>query len=178
MVEAEMVRKSVQQQEALRRSRERSRAKQAAETLLPPEDVGRLDALPLRSPTETDRRRLAASICGWCGGPIEYKARGRIPKWCSAACRQRAWEQSRAAASGRSAVQVIERRVEIPTQRPAPSPARPRHAEWIGVLDELATQLDTGAIYDRDLSALTGSLNRVLEAFERRPHVRHRARDR
>ncbi len=28
------------------------------------------------------------------------------------------------------------------------------------------------------LPALTGSLNRVLEAFERRPHVRHRAGDR
>jgi hypothetical protein len=166
-----MARKSARQQEALRRARERQRAKDAAETLSP-EEVGRLEAMPFRSPTETDRRRLAASTCGWCGGPIEYKARGPIPKWCSAACRQRAWEQSRAAASGRSAVQVIERRVEIPVQQPTPSPAWPRHQEWVSVLGELATQLDAGAVYDRDLPDLTAALNRVLDAFSRRHHGR------
>lgn len=130
--------------------------------------------MPFRRLTETDRRRLAASSCGWCGGPIEYKARGRIPKWCSAACRQRAWEQSRAATSGRSAVQVVERRVEIPVEKQALPPARPRHADWVGVLNELARQLDTGDIYDRDLPELTGALNQVLDAFGRRPYV-HRA---
>lgn len=130
--------------------------------------------MPFRSPTETDRRRLAASSCGWCGGPIEYKARGRIPKWCSARCRQRAWEQSRAAASGRSAVQVIERRIEIPVQQPTTSQS-PRHQQWVPVLDELATQLNTGAIYDRDLQELIPALNRVLEAFGRRPYVRRQA---
>jgi len=51
--------------------------------------------------SETQRRRNAATVCGWCQGPIQIKAAGRIPKWCSPACRQRAWEQSRAAASGR-----------------------------------------------------------------------------
>lgn len=127
--------------------------------------------MPFRRLTETDRRRLAASSCGWCGGPIDYKARGRIPKWCSAACRPRAWEQSRAAASGRSAVQVVERRVEVPVEKPTPPPAHPRHAEWVGVLNELAQQLDTGAIYDRDLLELTGAMNEVLDAFGRRPYV-------
>lgn len=165
-----MIRKSVRQQEALRRARERQRAKEAAEHLAP-EEIRRLEAMPFRRLTETDRRRLAASTCAWCGGPIEYKARGRIPKWCSAGCRQRAWEQSRAAASGRSAVRVIERRVEIPIEKPASLPARPRHAEWIGVLNELAEQLDTGAVYDRDLPELTGALNGVLDAFGRRPYV-------
>jgi hypothetical protein len=169
MVEAAVVRKSVRQQEALRRARERQRAKDAAETL-PPEDVRRLEAMPFRSPTETDRRRLAASTCGWCGGPIGYKARGRIPKWCSASCRQRAWEQTRAASSGRSAVQIVERRIEIPTQQPMPSPSRPRHQEWVAMLGDLATQLDAGAVYDRDLPALTSALNVVLDAFSRRTH--------
>ena len=51
--------------------------------------------------SETQRRRNAATVCGWCQGPIQIKAAGRIPKWCSPACRQRNWEQSRAAASGR-----------------------------------------------------------------------------
>ncbi|MEO8887794.1 MAG: hypothetical protein ABI429_00620 [Jatrophihabitantaceae bacterium] len=40
------------------------------------------------------------------------------------------------------------------------------------MLDELAAQLDTGALYDRDLPELTGALNRVLDAFGRRPNVR------
>lgn len=169
-----MGRKSVRQHEALRRARERQRAKDAAENLSP-EKVRRLEAMPFRRLTETDRRRLAASSCGWCGGPIEYKARGRIPTWCSASCRQRAWEQSRAAASGRSAVQVVERRVEIPVEQQTPPPPRPRHAEWVGVLTELARQLDTGDIYDRDLPELTGALNQVLDAFGRRPYIRRQA---
>jgi len=171
-----VVRKSVRQQEELRRERERKHARDAAETLSP-EQIRRLAAMPFRRLTETDRRRLAASTCGWCKGPIEYKARGRIPKWCSAACRQRAWEQSRAAASGRSAVQIVERRVEVPVQQPAPPTAnfRPRHRQWVDVLDELAAQLDTGSIYDRDLPELTGALNRALEAFGRHPYVRQQA---
>jgi hypothetical protein len=69
-------------------------------------------------------RRAAASTCGWCGGAIEIRARGRIPKWCSAACRQRAWEQSRAAASGRCAVEVVERVVRVPGRARAGATAR------------------------------------------------------
>ena len=171
-----MTRTSVRHQEALRRARERQRVKVAAETLSP-EQISRLEAMPFRRLTETDRRRLAASTCGWCKGPIEYKARGRIPKWCSAACRQRAWEQSRAAASGRSAVQIVERWIEVPVPQPAPPTAtfRPRHRQWVDVLDELAAQLDTGSIYDRDLPELTGALNRALDAFGRHPYVRQQA---
>ena len=58
-------------------------------------------------------RRAAATACGWCGGPITARARGPIPRWCSATCRHRAWEQTRAAASGRAAVQIVERRVQV-----------------------------------------------------------------
>lgn len=40
-------------------------------------------------------------------------SRGRVPKWCSASCRHRAWEQRRAAEAGLAAVEVVDRRVEV-----------------------------------------------------------------
>lgn len=118
----------------------------------------------------TDRRR-AATTCGWCGGPIQPKPRGRIPTWCSPACRQRAWEQSRAAASGRAAVRVVERRVEVPTRLPL------TRRDWPQVLQDLAQQVDDGRIYDRDLPGLGVALRAVLDAYDRRPYVRLRAAD-
>ncbi len=70
-------------------------------------------------------RRAAARTCGWCGGPITPKSRGPIPQWCSATCRHRAWEQTRATTSDRPAVQMVERVVEVriplvPTRRDWP----------------------------------------------------------
>ena len=101
---------------------------------------------------------------------MQPKARGRIPTWCSASCRQRAWEQSRAAASGRSAVRVVERRVEVKV------PATPTRRDWTGLLDELTRQLDDGRIYDRDLTGLAEALSSVVDAYSRRPYVRDRSR--
>ncbi len=63
---------------------------------------------------DTTVARAVSAPCAWCGGRITPAARGPIPKWCSATCRHRAWEQTRAAASGRCAVEVLERRVEVP----------------------------------------------------------------
>lgn len=121
--------------------------------------------------TNDQRRRQAATRCGWCRGPIETKARGRIPKWCSATCRQRAWEQSRAAASGRSAVEVVERVVEIPV-RPIPGVAiarHPQHQEWPPLLEELARQLQTGGlVYDRDLRSIARAVDQVDVALKTR----------
>ncbi|MGZ4663685.1 MAG: hypothetical protein ACXV5Q_01195 [Frankiaceae bacterium] len=114
----------------------------------------------------TAPRRLAARTCGWCAGPISVKLTGRLPKWCSPSCRQRAWEQSRGAASGLAAVRVVERRVEIPT------PIAPRRQDWLCVLGDLARQLEDGRIYDRDLLALADALNAVHDAYNRRPFVR------
>ncbi len=91
------------------------------------------------------------------------KARGRIPTWCSAACRQRAWEQKRAAASGRSAIEVVERRVAVAV------PTSPRHGEWVTHLRELERQLDTGAIYERDLRPLGAALNLVILTLNGKP---------
>jgi hypothetical protein len=110
--------------------------------------------------------RLAPRTCGWCGKPISVKDTGRLPKWCSPSCRQRAWEQSRAAASGLAAVRVVERRVEVPT------PIAPGRRDWPRLLGDLARQLEDGRIYDRDLLALADALNAVHTAFSRRPFIR------
>jgi hypothetical protein len=112
--------------------------------------------------------RATARTCGWCAGPISVKATGRLPKWCSSSCRQRAWEQARAAASGLSAVRIVERRVEVPT------PATPTRRDWAPLLQELARQLGDGRIYDRDIPELTVALDAVLQAFRRHPGVRAR----
>ena len=111
-------------------------------------------------------RRAAATDCAWCGEPISRRSRGPIPKWCSATCRHRAWEQTRAAESGRSAVQVVERRVEVPV------PITPARRDWPSLLDELARQIEDGRVYDRDLVDLSHALRTVLEAYRRRPSVR------
>lgn len=117
-------------------------------------------------------RRRAASTCGWCGGPITVKATGRLPKWCSASCRQRAWEQTRAAASGRSAVQVVERRVEIPL------PIPPTRHDWPRLLSELLTQLDTGRVYNRDLDEMSAALTTISVSMTRRLYIRSRTASR
>ena len=114
-------------------------------------------------------RRAAATACGWCGGPITARARGPIPKWCSATCRHRAWEQTRAAASGRAAVQIVERRVQVPTPQPL------TRRDWPQALAELAAQLADGRIYDRDLAGLSIALDAVLVAYHRRHPVGLRA---
>ncbi|UOY03631.1 hypothetical protein [Blastococcus sp. PRF04-17] len=110
-------------------------------------------------------RRTAATACGWCGGPITPASRGPIPKWCSATCRHRAWEQTRAAASGLSAVELVERRVEVQV------PLVPTRRDWPRLLGELVGQLNDGRVYDRDLPALARALEPVLEAYRRRAHL-------
>src|SRR4051812_3474913 len=123
----------------------------AGASLMPPDEVA---AHP---------RRLATHTCGWCGGPIAVKATGRLPKWGSQSCRQRAWEQARAAAPGLSAIGVMERRVEVPP------PAAPARGDWPVLLQELGRQLDDGRVYDRHLPELATALSAVLEAYSRRP---------
>ena len=114
-------------------------------------------------------RRAAATACGWCGGPITARARGPIPKWCSATCRHRAWEQTRAAASGRAAVQIVERRVQVSVRQSV------TRRDWPQALADLAAQLDDGRIYDRDLAGLSLALDAVLAAYHRRHHIGLRA---
>jgi len=88
-------------------------------------------------------------------------------------CRHRAWEQRRAAASGRAAVEVVDRVIEV--EKPIPViervevPVAPKPRAWPGLLANLANQVDTGRVYDRDLAQLAASLDQVLQALNRRP---------
>ncbi len=110
-------------------------------------------------------RRAAARTCGWCGGPITPKSRGPIPKWCSATCRHRAWEQTRATTSDRPAVQMVERVVEVRI------PLVPTRRDWPELLTGLAGQLSDGRVYDRDLPGLARHLEDVLQAYRRRARL-------
>ncbi len=115
--------------------------------------------------------------CGWCGVQVAVPARGRVPKWCSGTCRHRAWEQARAAASGRAAVTVVDRVVEtVRTQTvvqhhrtTVPVAVQPASAhEWARLLEELAAKLDTGRVYSRDLPVLIPAANALIDALQRR----------
>jgi hypothetical protein len=47
-------------------------------------------------------------------------------------------------------------------------PRVPRGTQWLGMLAELAAQLDTGRVYERDLPAVAAGLEVVLDALARR----------
>ena len=124
-------------------------------------------------------RRPDVVVCAWCRSEVAVPPRGRVPQWCGTACRHRAWEQRRAAASGRSATEIVERivTVEIPvirTERVQLPPATPHGPDWAPLLAELAHQLDTGRIYPRDLPALTQTLEAVIAAVNRRVDLSRR----
>lgn len=122
--------------------------------------------------------RPATVTCSWCSTDVTVPAKGRVPKWCGTSCRHRAWEQHRAAASGKAAVQVVERVVTVqlpvpqsrPTQAapPVPVPSAPTGSAWAPLLTELARQLDTGRIYTRDLNAIVPTFDEALQALNRR----------
>ena len=102
-----------------------------------------------------------------------------MPKWCSSSCRHRAWELTRAAASGLAAVHVIDRVVQV--DRPVTVKERvevevvPHGPAWPHALAQLTEQIDTGKVYDRDLPALAAALGDVRSALNRRPawHRQH-----
>lgn len=150
----------------------------------PPDGPQTRTAIPAEDGAQTkpgrarSRRRGQVLECGWCGGPIAVAARGRVPKWCSSSCRHRAWEQSRAAESGRAAVRVVDRVVET---RPRPSPDTssaewPKGPGWATALDQLTHQLDTGRVYDRDLAVISTATVALNEALSRRVNARRRRR--
>ena len=100
-----------------------------------------------------------------------------MPKWCSATCRHRAWEQRRAAASGLVAVEVVDRPVEVvrtvtKVKRvlvEAPRPTSPRSTrDWAQQLANLADDLDRGRIYDREVEAMMPAMTALVAAFNRR----------
>jgi hypothetical protein len=170
-------RRANRQQQALLRERERRRgqdqrrhdreidaeqAATAAGVTLPLAPVDPDTAQPLAS-----GRRVAGQpiACGWCGQPIVLRHTGRMPKWCSAACRQRAWEQTRAAASGHAAVRVVDRYVAaVPADGPG----------WITQLSALTAQITNapGQITDRDLDHLSAALELAQAAVTGRTRWR------
>jgi hypothetical protein len=148
---------------ARRREREQQRREQQQRATTR-QDRTPID-VPARTPVEGSARRTAATACGWCGGGITQRASGPIPKWCSDTCRKRAWEQKRAAASGRSAVEIVERVVTLPVRA---APPFPRQHHWVDMLRALTQQLDGGAVYDRHLLAIAVAAQDVLRAAQRR----------
>lgn len=119
------------------------------------------------------RMRPRTVVCGWCGAVVPVGTHGRVPTWCSDACRHRAWEQRRAADSGLAAVRVVNRPVEvvrtvtkIEEVRVVVSPSTVE--EWLELLAALTERLDRGRIYDRDLGRLLPSMSALFAAFERR----------
>lgn len=129
--------------------------------------------------TKRPPRRAGQTLsCGWCSREFTPATRGRTPKWCSQTCRQRAWEQSRAARSGLAAIDVVQQIVEVEkvvkkevVQR-VEVPLRPSRRDWPTLLTDLVDQLDRDRIYDRDLGELAKALNEVWQALERRPAFR------
>ena len=97
------------------------------------------------------------------------RARGPLPKWCSAACRHRAWEQDRAARSGRAAVEVLDRYVTaVPDDGPG----------WIDQLSILTGQISAGPrpIADGDLDHLAAALELAQAAVATRSRWHERQR--
>ena len=127
-----------------------------------------------QSEAGTDR---GVVTCGWCGATVPVPSRGRVLKWCSASCRHRAWEQRRAAACGLSAIEVVDRPVQVVRTVTkikrvvvdGPQIATPRTVEeWARLLEELAARLDRGTIYDRQLSVMRPAVAAVVDSFNRR----------
>lgn len=146
------------------------RARRAREdSITEPEPPPPSMLLPLGETTDVALRRRAAHTCAWCGGAIEVRPRGRIPTWCSTSCRRRAWEQKRAAESGRSAVTVVERRVEVPVAVPEWSlPSGIETPDWSRLLADLTRHLTTGRIPDHQVAGVASGLANATEAARRR----------
>lgn len=151
-----------------------------AHAAAPAQPGGVNDELPQQQLVRVDDERASELQCPWCHTVFPVKPRGRVPTWCSAACRQRAWEQARAAASGRSAVTVLERVMErvvdrvvvehvpVPAPPPPSSTTRRTPVSWADQLNRLAELLDTGLLYDRDLDTLTPAIAALVNAYNRR----------
>ena len=95
--------------------------------------------------------------CLWCGVSVSVKARGPLPRFCSANCRHRAWEQARAARDGRSAVVAVDRVLVVyPVNT----------SGWVTLLERLAQDVQRDNLDD---FALTAALGLVHIAIANRP---------
>ena len=119
------------------------------------------------------RRQPGQTVeCGWCGRPVDVPARGRVPSWCSSACRHRAWEARRANRDNAPVVQVVTRTIEVekPVVRMVEVrvPAEPHSAqEWAEMLELFAARLAQGRIYRRDLPTLEPVVQHLIDVWIR-----------
>jgi hypothetical protein len=95
-------------------------------------------------------RRHAGTRHGPAAGAAERLTPSAWAESRSGARRQRAWEQSRAAASGRAAMKIVECVVHVAVEHAE----LPRQGGWPEPRRELAAQLDSGRIYPRDVPDL------------------------
>ena len=102
----------------------------------------------MSEPVRIVRERVRERDCEMCAQRFTVGAKGRIPSYCSPACRQRAWALRRAGETlGRGdprpqvVREVVDRVEQVFTETPTegfwPSRARP----WAEGLDQLAAQL-------------------------------------
>lgn len=136
---------------------------------------------------ETQGRRIPGQMvrCAWCDAHVQVPSRGRVPKWCSPTCRHRAWEQKRAAESGRSAVEVVqqsvahvvtrieEREVRVPDQNTPRSATR-----WRELLRKLDWALSSRRFDEADLDVLEPAIVQAFVALQRRREGLQRERQR
>jgi len=130
------------------------------------------DAVDEESAGQLRRRPGQTVECGWCGRPVDVPARGRVPSWCSSACRHRAWEARRANREQVPDVKVVTRTIEVekPIVRTVevPVPFEPRSAEeWAAVLELFTTRLAQGRIYRRDLPTLEPAVLHLAKVWRR-----------
>ncbi len=137
----------------------------------PPIDPRPTPAAPTRrdvaDTTSGDGKRIPGQLltCGWCGNAILIRHTGRLPKWCSASCRQRAWETDRTHRSGRAAVRVVDRYIH----------AVPNTTDgWVQQLATLAGQLEHQG--NLDLNLLGSTLAVLQQAITERTRWREDAR--
>ncbi len=117
---------------------------------------------PKVTPIAAGHRRPGQQVvCGWCGKSVLVPSRGRVPKWCSPTCRNRAWQANRT--PGERPVRVVQQRIEVPVGAP------PSDVDgWVELLEQLTAKLAQGRIYKRDLPTLVPAINHLLEVAGRR----------
>ena len=118
---------------------------------------------PSGEPMRSGRRVPGQSVeCGWCGESIPIRTTGRLPKWCSRTCRQRAWEAAKAAERDERPVQVVTRYLRAVPDTPA---------DWVIQLDHLVRQLKASSNGEWFLrrDALMTKLREAAELAEQAP---------
>ena len=119
---------------------------------------------PSKAPSPIASHRLPGQVveCGWCGKSVPVPSRGRVPKWCSATCRNKGWQANHAPSQG--PVRVVQQRVQVPVPTLEPQNV----GEWVELLELLAKRLAQGRIYRRDLPALVPTINHLIDVTDRR----------